>query len=173
MLNQPWQGTTVAGREFRRTVSFSDPGTDAWTVTVDYDGAGPLVPVVVPLKALMEGELESPDVKFDPAYPRQFTLAHTYGANGVYPVNVTVSDGAQFDTESFSVTVTNQRPAIASPIRDLGGLRTSLLTRFRYVDLNAVFQDPDHSDSELTFTIDPVTGNTNPSFVRAYVESDD
>src|SRR5262249_49398004 len=75
------------GKAFHRTDSFTDPGTDTWTGTVDYgDGSGPQT-----LKLVGKD-------KFD--------LHHTYERAGTYRVVVTVQDeDGGIGPEVFSVTV--------------------------------------------------------------------
>ncbi len=74
--------------------SFSDPGTDTWTATVDYgDGSG----------------VQSLDLYAD----QTFFLTHPYADQGVYTVTVTVTDndgGTHSDT--LQVTVTNVAPTL-------------------------------------------------------------
>ncbi|HUF28318.1 MAG TPA: DNA/RNA non-specific endonuclease [Gemmatimonadaceae bacterium] len=65
--------------------SFTDPGADAWTATVDYgDGSG-----VQPL-ALAD---------------KSFALAHTYLAPGTFTVTVSIDDGDDTSARSSVVTV--------------------------------------------------------------------
>ena len=60
-------------RTYSSTGSFTDPGTDTWTATVDYDDGGVPEPLVL-----------NPD--------NTFSLSHQYAANGAYTVEVTVTD---------------------------------------------------------------------------------
>jgi DNA/RNA endonuclease G (NUC1)/PKD repeat protein len=73
--------------------SFSDPGPDSWTATVDYgDGAG-----AQPLA--LSG--------------KSFSLSHLYAAAGSYTVTVTVTDdGGLSGTQTATVTVTNVAPSV-------------------------------------------------------------
>ncbi len=65
-------GTIDEGDTFSSSGSFADPGSSAWTATVDYgDGSG-----VQPLS--LTG--------------KTFTLSHNYVKNGLYSVTVTVTD---------------------------------------------------------------------------------
>jgi PKD repeat protein len=86
--------TINEGDTFLSAGSFSDPGADIWTGTVDYgEGAGPQT---LPL---------NPD--------KTFALSHTYADDGVYTVTVTVSDddgGVGIDTAT--VTVNNIPPQV-------------------------------------------------------------
>jgi len=86
--------TILEGGTFSQTGSFTDPGTDAWTATVDYgDGSG--------VQALtLTGKI--------------FALSHVYADNGSYTVTVTITDddtGTHADT--VTVTVDNVPPTIA------------------------------------------------------------
>ncbi len=85
------------GDTLTRAGSFTDPGPDIWTATVNYgDGSG-----VQPLPL-------NPD--------KTFTLSHTYTAGGTFTVNATVQDydgGSGF--ASFVVTVN------APPTANAGG----------------------------------------------------
>ena len=76
--------------------SFTDPGIDTWTATVDYgDGAGSK-----PLS--LSGQL--------------FDLNHTYAEDGSYTVTVTVTDSRELTGSSTAlVTVLNVAPQVVSP----------------------------------------------------------
>jgi PKD repeat protein len=88
------QGASIlAHQAYAETGSFTDPGADTWTATVDYgDGAG-----TEPLA--LNGT--------------SFSLSHTYAAAGTYLVKVTVDDGDGGVTSTTAqVTVTNVAPAV-------------------------------------------------------------
>jgi hypothetical protein len=73
------------GGVLNRTGSFTDPGADTWTVTVDYgDGSG--------VQALALDD-------------QQFRLHHNYQAPGTYQVTVTVREDGGVGTATFLVTV--------------------------------------------------------------------
>jgi hypothetical protein len=80
-------GTTNPGGVLNRSGSFTDPGADTWTATVDYgDGTGPQV-----LKLDKDGT---------------FKLHHKYDTPGTFRVIVTVTDDdGGVGTASFEVTV--------------------------------------------------------------------
>ena len=81
------------GSVFAGSGSFTDPGADTWTATVDYgDGAGPQ-----PLE--LSGQT--------------FTLSHAYANDGQYDVTVRVADGVTTGGDAtFGVTVDNVAPAL-------------------------------------------------------------
>ena len=77
--------TLLPGERYSASGSFSDPGADAWTATVDYgDGSG-----VQPLA--LDGEA--------------FALSHTYAAAGTYTVTVRVSDDDASTVRTTTVRV--------------------------------------------------------------------
>lgn len=86
-------GSILAHQTYTSSGSFTDPGADTWTATVDYgDGAG--------AEALaLSG--------------KSFSLSHTYASAGTYTVTVTVTDddGAPA-TKTASVVVTNVAPTV-------------------------------------------------------------
>jgi Ca2+-binding RTX toxin-like protein len=79
------------GGTLTRSGSFTDPGADTWTATVDYGDATGVHALGL-----------NPD--------RSFALSHVYGDNGTYTVTVTVSDGFAADTKTFHVAVANVAP---------------------------------------------------------------
>jgi hypothetical protein len=81
--------TVIRGRLFERLGSFTDPGTDVWTVQVNYG----------------DGTVQNPTVKAD----KTFELEHLYAAEGTYQVVVTINDGAA--TTQASMTVRVEPPA--------------------------------------------------------------
>nr|WP_236994331.1 IgGFc-binding protein [Methylomicrobium sp. RS1] len=92
-VNAGADATLNRGSAFNQSGSFSDPGTDTWSATVDYgDGSG-----VQPL----------------PLNGKNFGLNHLYAGNGTYTVTVTVTDddgGTGSDT--VQVNVQNQPPTV-------------------------------------------------------------
>ena len=93
-------GTAVVsdeGQAFTSAGSFTDPGIDTWTATIDYgDGTG-LQPLT------LNGQL--------------FELNHTYAEDGSYSVTVTVTDSAGLSgTGTALVTVLNVAPGVLLPI---------------------------------------------------------
>jgi len=86
----------LPGEVYTATGSFTDPGADPWTATVDYgDGSG-AQPLAV------SGQ--------------SFALAHTYTAAGAFTVTVQVSDGQATSAATQTVTVTSQADAVRSAI---------------------------------------------------------
>ncbi|MFC2016771.1 PKD domain-containing protein, partial [Chloroflexota bacterium] len=93
-VNAGPNATVDEGSAFTRSGSFTDPGADTWTATVDYrDGSG-----VLPLTL-------NPD--------KSFTLSHIYSDNGTYSVTVNITDddgGTGSDTAT--VNVNNMAPIV-------------------------------------------------------------
>ena len=86
------------GSVFAGSGSFTDPGADTWTATVDYgDGSAGAPPVVLPL-----------------GQAKTFVLDHTYANDGAYTVTVGIDDGAGPVSASFVVTVDNVTPEVAA-----------------------------------------------------------
>lgn len=81
------------GQAFSSSGSFTDPGGDTWTATVDYgDGAGPQ-----PLS--LNGKL--------------FELTHSYTEDGSYTMSVTVTDSNGLSgADTAPVTVSNVAPQV-------------------------------------------------------------
>lgn len=87
--------TISEGTALIRDITFTDPGADTWTATVNFgDGSG------------------SQPIAFG---AQAFTLNHVYADNGTFPVTVTVSDDeGGTGTASFLVTVNNVAPAVSA-----------------------------------------------------------
>jgi hypothetical protein len=88
--------TIDEGSMLTRSGSFTDPGADTWTATVDYgDGSGPQ-----PLALNTD---------------KTFDLSRNYGNEGSFTVTVTVTDDELASgSDSFVVTVLNVPPTIAA-----------------------------------------------------------
>jgi hypothetical protein len=86
--------TLDAGQTLIRSGSFTDPGADTWTATIDYgDGSGVQPLALTPSKS--------------------FTLNHTYGQTGTFAVTVHVTDDdTGVGTASFQTTVNNVKPTL-------------------------------------------------------------
>ena len=85
---------STRGDTFTGAGSFTDPGADTWTGTVDYgDGSG-----VQPLAL-------NPD--------KSFALSHSYADDGTYTVTVTVTDDdGGVGSDTLVVTVNNVPPSV-------------------------------------------------------------
>lgn len=85
--------TIDKGETFISSGSFTDPGSDTWTATVDYgDGSG-----IQPLTLVA----------------KTFDLNHVYSDDGVYIVNVTVEDDdSGIGRDTVVVTVINTIPVV-------------------------------------------------------------
>jgi len=82
----PFGGATLLpGETYRATGSFTDPGADLWSGTVNY-GDGSAV-----------GSLTLTD--------KTFSLSHAYGVAGTYTVTVGISDDDATSTSTRTVTV--------------------------------------------------------------------
>jgi uncharacterized delta-60 repeat protein len=81
---------------FTGTGSFTDPGPDTWTATVDYgDGSGPQPLALNPYKT--------------------FSLSHPYQEAGSYPVTVVVTDDDGVSgTGTLTVTVDDPPPVVSA-----------------------------------------------------------
>jgi DNA/RNA endonuclease G (NUC1) len=88
--------TLLPGETYSASGSFADPGTDAWTATVDYgDGSG------VSSLALAA---------------KTFSLSHTYASAGTFTVTVRVSDDDVTASRTTTVTVLTPAQAVGSAI---------------------------------------------------------
>jgi PKD repeat protein len=88
--------TLLPGETYSANGSFTDPGADSWTATVDYgDGSG-TSPLVLTAKT--------------------FTLSHVYASTGTFTVTVNVSDDDVTSTRTTTVTVVTQAEGAARAI---------------------------------------------------------
>lgn len=86
--------TTIdEGEAFLYVGSFTDPDTDTWTATVDYDDGTGTQPLL-----------------FDA--DKIFTIENTFENDGVYNVIVTIDDGTTTSIDTVTVTVNNITPSI-------------------------------------------------------------
>src|SRR5262249_43969976 len=88
------------GDTYTSAGSFTDPGTDAWTATVDYgDGSG------------VQSLALNPD--------KTFSLSHVYADEGSYAVTVSVDDDdGGSDSTSATITVLSVPPMV-QPLADV------------------------------------------------------
>ena len=84
-------GSLNVGATYTATGSFTDPGADAWTATVNW-GDGSAAEVVA-----LSG--------------RSFSLTHIYTAAGSYTVSIDIADDDASAAVAHTVTVTNPAPA--------------------------------------------------------------
>lgn len=128
------------GVAFARGGSFTDPGADSWTATVDYgDGSG-----VQPLA--LAG--------------KTFALAHTYVDNGPFTITVRVTDDdGGTGTDAVTMNVVNVAPTVnAGP--------DATVTSGQTYALSGSFSDPGVVDHPWSWTINwgsgaNTTGTTN------------
>ena len=144
---------TLVGQQGGQTISFSDPGADAWSYAVD-PGTGTLgsfLPV--------------------PGNAKVFSVPLQYATAGSRTVRVEVSDQAGgADVRSFVVNVAPyQPPVVSNRIPDLPNERQGVAVLFNYADLTRVFTDPNGAASGLQFSI---AANTNPSLLTPVIDAD-
>ena len=91
----PFDGTTLLpGETYVASGSFTDPGTDAWSGTVNYgDGSG-------------AGSLSLAN--------KTFSLSHVYGSAGTFTVTVGISDDDATSTGTQTITVWTQAKGVQS-----------------------------------------------------------
>jgi DNA/RNA endonuclease G (NUC1) len=89
-------GSLNVGATYTASGTFSDPGADSWTATVNWgDGSAP---EVVPLSG------------------RSFSLTHIYTAAGSYTVSVDIADDDTSAAASHTVTVIAPAPGLAAAL---------------------------------------------------------
>ncbi len=98
--------TLLPGESYTASGSFTDPGADTWTATVDYgDGSG-----VQPLA--LSG--------------KTFSLSHSYAASGTFTVTVTVrDDDAGVGTSRATVEVQSLQDAVAAIEQSIADMQAS------------------------------------------------
>ncbi len=96
----------LPGATFNGGGSFTDPGPDTWTATVDYgDGNGPIA-------LALNG--------------KSFTLSKTYAQEGTYNVTVKISDDdGEIGTDTLVVNVTQAPPAPTYTSANIGTVNPS------------------------------------------------
>lgn len=89
-------GSLNAGATYTASGTFTDPGADAWTATVNWgDGSAP---EVVPLGG------------------RSFSLTHIYTAGGTYTVAIDIADDDASGSGTHTVTVAQPAPGLAAAL---------------------------------------------------------
>ncbi len=83
-------GSVDKGSAFTSSGSFTDPGSDTWTATVNYGDQSGTQPLSLSGK--------------------NFSLSHVYSVAGTFTVTVTVSDGDASVSQTASVNVVNHPP---------------------------------------------------------------
>lgn len=140
VVNAGSDATRDEGSLFSQSGSFTDPGADSWTATVNYgDGSG-----TQPLTLV----------------GKTFQLSHTYVDNGNYTVTVQVTDDdTGMGSDVVDITVNNVAPTV------LVGADASLTSGETY-DFTGSFSDPGIIDHPWGWVIDwgtppNTTGSTN------------
>jgi len=96
--------TLLPGETYSASGSFTDPGADSWTATVDYgDGTG-----TSPLSL----------------HGKSFTLSHVYNTPGTFTVTVSVSDDDATGSGTATVTVLTPGQAVQNAIGLVAHLET-------------------------------------------------
>ncbi len=128
------------GALFERAGSFTDPGADTWTATVDYgDGAG----------------VQALDL-----VGKTFLLSHAYADNGSYTITVRVTDSDDgTGTDGVDMTIDNVIPTV------MAGADGSVVSGSDYT-LTGNFSDPGVIDHPWTWSVNwgfgiNSTGSTN------------
>jgi PKD domain-containing protein/FIMAH domain-containing protein len=103
---QPFSGASlIAGETYSASGTFTDPGTDSWSGTVDYgDGSGSQ-------SLALSG--------------KTFSLSHTYSAGGSFTATVGVFDGDATGSLGETVTVISTGDALASLTNTVNSLVSS------------------------------------------------
>ncbi|HKJ03160.1 MAG TPA: PKD domain-containing protein, partial [Longimicrobiales bacterium] len=120
--------TIDEGDLFTRSGSFTDPGADTWTATVDYGDGGGAQALALAGKT--------------------FSLAHTYIDNGVNTATVAVTDDdAGVGSDDTEVTVNNVAPAVeAGP--------DAIVDSGETYDFSGSFSDPGVVDNPWAWVIE-------------------
>lgn len=132
--------TIDEGSAFTRSGSFSDPGADTWTATVNYgDGSGVQALTLAPDKS--------------------FSLSHVYADNGTYTVTVVVTDDdSDSGSDTIVVTVANVAPSVG-PVTVTFDPVTHIATA------TASFTDPGAIDTHTATVVLNIGGTAEPAFV--------
>jgi Putative Ig domain/PKD domain/RTX calcium-binding nonapeptide repeat (4 copies) len=137
-VNLPGPTALNEGGTFAGSGSFTDPGADTWTATVNYgDGSGDQALALKP--------------------DHTFALSHLYTDNGPYTVTVMVSDGdGGVGVQTLNVLVANVAPTVT--VSGPGdGLRGQTLT----FSFSAVDPSPVDQAAGFTFTINWGDGSSD------------
>jgi PKD repeat protein len=126
-VNAGADATINEGATFSQSGSFTDPGADSWTATVNYgDGSGSQ-PLTLTGKT--------------------FNLSHSYADDGVYTVTVTVTDDHTSGSDTVKVTVNN-----LAPTANAGGPYSGAWGND--ITFNGSATDPAGSNDTLTYAWD-------------------
>ncbi len=135
--------TLILGDSYTASGSFTDPGADSWSATVNY-GDGSSGPLTLNGKA--------------------FSLSHTYASLGTFTVTVTVSDGSASGTKSQTVRVR------ARPVASLNGPYTA--DEGSAVAMSAAASnDPDGTIQSYAWNFGDGTTGTGASVSHTYPQN--
>jgi hypothetical protein len=140
--------TVEEGAKFTSAGSFTDPGADTWSATVDYgDGSG-----VQPLA--LNGN-------------KTFSLGHTYADDGVYTVTYTVTDDdGGIHSDVATVNVRNVEPAVTASNAPV------TVSEGAAAHLTGLWSDPGDDLVTLTASIGTIIRNGNGTWSWSFVTSD-
>jgi ELWxxDGT repeat protein len=130
------------GTTFTRTITFTDPGADAWTAMVDF-GDG------------------TPQQRLEPLTRHEFDITHSYATRAARTVTVTVTDGEASGVGRFLVSAENEAPV-------LGTVANQAVVLTHALQIAMAVTDTDAPQQTLSFalgagaptgaTVDPATG---------------
>jgi len=144
--------TLLPGETYSASGSFTDPGVDAWSATINYgDGSGP--------NAL-------------PLAGKTFSLSHTYDNTGTFTVTASVFDGDATSKNTQTVTVISMLDGVST----LSKMVNQLITRgvLSAGNGNSLRSKLDAASNQLTLGNGPAAANQVRAFsneVNAMVNS--
>ena len=144
----------VVNRLATQRFPFNDPGSDAWTYSVDY-GVGSALPneLNVPITIGANGQ--------------SIDLPIQYMSTGIKSLVLTIHDGTASVSRTFTFNVAaNTAPVVVAPIPNLL-VEPQTTDRPFYANLRQVFGDNEDLSSELVFA---VQGNTNAALVTPTID---
>ncbi|MGQ0648937.1 MAG: DNA/RNA non-specific endonuclease [Gemmatimonadaceae bacterium] len=94
--------TLIRGETYTASGSFTDPGADAWTATVDYGAGAGAIPLTLTGKT--------------------FTVGHTYAQAGTFTTTVRIADDDATSTATVTITVLTPSQAVVRAIALVDGL---------------------------------------------------
>jgi hypothetical protein len=116
-VNAGSDATINEGSTFTSSGSFTDPGADTWTATVNYgDGSGSQALTLT---------------------GKTFSLSHVYSEAGIYTVTVTVGDGTASGSDTAAATVNNVAPTVDAGAGGIAAEGSTLASSGSFTDPGA------------------------------------